>query len=158
MQALIYFYIRILCQHKIYGMTEEQMILVRSSWKTFRNVNPSLIANVFYSKLFFDNPKLRKMFPEDMDKQHLKFVDMLNVMISRIDSTEDTTEKIKALAKRHVGYGVRTEHYQFIGNALLWTIEKGLGNDWNDAIKEAWDAYYNMIAGIMIEAANKLPV
>src|SRR4249919_2435623 len=71
------------------SMTEEQMILVRNSWRTFRNVKPALIANVFYSKLFFDNPKLRKMFPENMEKQYLKLVDMLTVMISHIDNPDD---------------------------------------------------------------------
>jgi len=55
-----------------------------------------------------------------------------------------------------VGYGVRAEHYQMIGNALLWTMERGLGNDWNEILKEAWEAYYNEVAGIMITAANQL--
>src|SRR5215470_5251217 len=117
-------------------MTEEQVILVKNSWKIFRNVAPATIANLFYSKLFFEHPKVRKMFPEDMEHQYVKFIDMLTMIISRLD-TKEITEDIKALAERHIGYGVQTEHYPMVGEALLWTLEKGLGNDWNEEVKKA---------------------
>jgi hemoglobin-like flavoprotein len=41
-----------------------------------------------------------------------------------------------------------------VGEALLWTLEKGLGNDWNLEVKKAWLACYDMISETMISAAE----
>jgi|SRR5215471_15789727 len=135
-------------------MTDEQVILVKNSWKIFRNVNPATIANLFYSKLFFDHPRVRKMFPDIMEQQYVKFIDMLTMIVSRLDNPEEITEELKALAERHAGYGVHTEHYPMVGEALLWTLEKGLGSDWNKDVEKAWAACYKMIAGVMINATT----
>jgi hemoglobin-like flavoprotein len=137
-------------------MTKEQIALVKNSWRILRDVDHALIGNVFYTKLFFDNPKLEKMFPGNMELQYLKLIDMLSIIVSRLDTDNQVIEDMKALARRHVGYGVRTEHYQYVRAALLWTIEKGLGNDWNEKIKEAWTVCYDMISGIMIEASKQV--
>ena len=62
-------------------MTDEQVILVKNSWKIFRNVNPATIANLFYSKLFFDHPRVRKMFPDIMEQQYVKMFYAILVLI-----------------------------------------------------------------------------
>jgi hypothetical protein len=49
------------------------------------------------------------------------------IIISLLISPE-TRGKAGALAKRHVGYGAKAEHYPVVGAALLWTLEKGLGD------------------------------
>jgi len=59
------------------------------------------------------------------------------------------------VSMRHVGYGVKPDHYRLVGNALLWTLEKGLGSSWNDKIKDAWRAFYEMIAAMMISAGRE---
>jgi hemoglobin-like flavoprotein len=134
-------------------MTEEQIMLVKNSWKTFRNVDAGVIGDLFYSKLFLDHPRLQKMFPS-VEQQHRKLIDMLSYIVSRIDKPETMMEDIKALGIRHEGYGVKPEHYKLVGDALLWTIERGMGKDWNNAMKAAWTAFYSMIATTMIAAAK----
>jgi hemoglobin-like flavoprotein len=37
-------------------------------------------------------------------------------------------QKILKTCLRHTGYGVKPDHYRLVGNALLWTLEKGLGS------------------------------
>ena len=44
-----------------------------------------------------------------------------------------------ALAKRHVGYGAKAEHYPVVGGALLWTLEKGLGDAWTPERRRGLD-------------------
>jgi len=140
--------------NKPFMMTEEQITLVKNSWKIFGNIDPAIVADVFYTKLFFDNPRLRRMFPKYMNLQYKKLIDMLTSIITRLDKTDEIDDDLKALAIRHVDYGVKREHYALVGEALIWTLEKGLGNDWNDKLKEAWLACYTMIANIMINAAE----
>jgi hemoglobin-like flavoprotein len=136
-------------------MTDEQVTLVKNSWKMFRNVDPWLIADVFYSKLFLDNPELRQLFPANMDQQYRKLIDMLSVVISRLDDLADITTDIKMMALRHESYGVKPRHYRLVGHALLWTLERGLGNDWNDEVKKAWLACYTKLAETMIAAIRQ---
>ena len=58
-----------------------------------------------------------------------------------------------ALAKRHVSYGAKAEHYPVVGAALLWTLEKGLGDAWTPAVADAWTAAYGTLSGYMISEA-----
>ena len=58
-----------------------------------------------------------------------------------------------ALAKRHVSYGAKPEHYPVVGAALLWTLEKGLGDAWTSEVAEAWTTVYGTLSGFMISEA-----
>lgn len=44
---------------------------------------------------------------------------------------------MQALDKRHVPYGVLPAHYDVVGQALLATLEGGLGAEWNDQARRA---------------------
>ena len=137
------------------GMTEQQIILVKNSWKIFRKVDAGLIGDVFYSKLFCDNPQLQQMFPTSMEQQYRKLIDMLSVIIAKLDDLSGITADIKMMALRHEGYGVKPQHYRLAGKALLWTLKRGLGNDWNNELEEAWMAAYTKLAEAMIAAVRQ---
>lgn len=130
-------------------MTTEQILLVKKTWKVFRGISPETVGDLFYSKLFADNPSLRKMFPANMQQQYQKLIDMLNAIVIRLDKLDELTEEIAAMAQRHVGYGVRPAHYKLVGSALLWTLQKGLGEDWNDEVKDAWIKCYTTLSDTM---------
>lgn len=130
-------------------MTTEQILLVKKTWKVFRGIRPETVGDLFYSKLFADNPSLRKMFPANMQQQYQKLIDMLNAIVIRLDKLDELTEEIAAMAQRHVGYGVRPAHYKLVGSALLWTLQKGLGEDWNDEVKDAWIKCYTTLSDTM---------
>lgn len=120
-----------------------------------RGIDPSVVAGTFYARLFTDYPAIKKMFPKDMEAQYVKLIDMLNYVVARLDRPDELTENIAAMAERHVGYGVKPGHYKLVGDALLWTLEKGLGNDWNPAVKDAWTEAYTLLADAMINAGNR---
>jgi hemoglobin-like flavoprotein len=135
-------------------MTSEQILLVKKSWRVFRGISPATVGDLFYSKLFTDNPALRKMFPKDMQPQYQKLIDMLNAVVMRIEKLDGLNEDIAAMAQRHVQYGVRPAHYKLIGTALLWTLQKGLGSDWNEEVKNAWATCYKILADTMIKSTS----
>lgn len=115
------------------------------------SIDPKIIGDAFYSKLFADHPALRKMFPTEMDKQYIKLVDMLSSIIMSLDQIESVSANIVAMSKRHNGYGVKAHHYTMVGNALLWTLRKGLGAEWNQDVESAWNSCYQSLANVMIE-------
>ena len=139
-------------------MTNQEIALVKKSWSIMQKIDPAIVADVFYSKLFSDKPALRRMFPSKMDQQYRKLIDMLNAIIARLDRLEELKEDIEAMGRRHVGYGVKEQHYKLVGTALLWTLQKGLGADWNAELHEAWISCYNKLSGVMINASQKEPI
>lgn len=134
-------------------MTNAQINLERKSWRVFLRISPAVVADAFYSKLFFDRPELRRIFPKNMAGQYQKLVDMLWAMVARLENLESFEQEIAALPKRHEGYGVKPKHYGMVGATLLWTLERGLGSDWNEETAEAWGACYRMISSQMQKEA-----
>jgi len=58
-----------------------------------------------------------------------------------------------ALAKRHVAYGVKAADYKPVGAALLWTLERGLGEQWTPELAAAWGSAYTVLSDFMIGEA-----
>ncbi len=135
-------------------MTKEQVRIVRNTWLSLHGVNPTLLGDVFYSRLFLKEPSLRKMFQMPQELQAKKLMDMLDLIVSRLDRLNELNEDIRQLAIRHEGYGVKPRHYEEVGNALLWSISKGLGKDWNEEVKAAWIVCYSTLTQVMLEAVN----
>lgn len=136
-------------------MKESDILLIKRSWRVFREMDPAVIGDAFYSKLFSYNPSLRKMFPSNMSLQYQKLMDMFNTIIARLDKLDDLTNEISAMAQRHVRYGVRPAHYKLVGNALLWTLKQGLGNDWTPEVANAWTKCYALLSEAMILASEE---
>ncbi len=133
-------------------MKPEQIKLVKKTWKILMGIDPKIIGDAFYAKLFTDQPALRRMFPSEMDKQYVKLVDMLSSIIMSLDHAPTIeSNELVAMSKRHTGYGVKTEHYTMVGNALLWTLKKGLGSEWNEETEKAWSDCYQSLADTMIK-------
>jgi len=135
-------------------MTKEQILLVKRTWSIFREIDPAVVGDVFYSKLFFDMPHLEKLFHTPKEEQSGKLIEMLSVIVGRLDNLEELTEEIKQLAIRHVHYGVKEHHYKAVGTALLWTLQQGLGRDWNEKVKEAWASCFHVLSTTMINASD----
>ena len=136
-------------------LTKRETALIKKSWSLLRKIDPVVLGDVFYNKLFFDNPELRKMFPEDMEGQYRKLLDMLNTIIERLEKIDELKGDIVAMAKRHEGYGVKPEHYSMVGIALIWTLQKSLGTEWTDEVRSAWVNCYAILSGTMITVTSK---
>lgn len=135
-------------------MRDEEIRLVKRSWQILRKIDPILLGDVFYSRLFIDAPGLRPMFATRMDGQYRKLINMFDVMIANLDQTAVLAAELQGLGQRHVGYGVKPQHYELVGQALLWTLEVALGSDWNPKLKTAWKQCYQEISKIMQHASR----
>lgn len=135
-------------------LTEKQISLIRKNWRQIRGIDPAIVGDAFYSKLFLDLPVSKRMFKSSKSEQALKLIDMFNVIIARLDRISVLNDELKQLAIRHVEYGVKDEHYQYVGNALIWTLKKASQHDWNQELEEAWIECYNLLAKTMIEATK----
>lgn len=133
-------------------MTPEQITLVQTS---FAKVAPiaDAAAALFYARLFEIDPSLRSMFHGDMEEQGRKLMSILQVAVSNLHRLDTIIPAVKALGARHARYGVEDRHYATVATALLWTLEKGLGDDFTPTTRDAWVAAYTALANTMKAAA-----
>ncbi len=133
-------------------MTPQQVALVQAS---FAKVAPiaEQAAALFYGRLFETAPETQALFHGDMTIQGRKLMGAITTVVTNLDDLGAVVPVAQELARRHVGYGVRPEHYAPVGAALLWTLEQGLGGDFTPDVGAAWAAAYGALSGAMIAAA-----
>ena len=136
-------------------MTPDQIHLVQ---KSFAMVAPiaDQAAALFYDRLFTLDPALRPMFRGDISEQGKKLMATLAVAVNGLKRPEKIIPTVQHLGRKHAGYGVRPEHYAVVGEALLWTLDKGLGDAFTLETEEAWTAAYTLLATVMQEAAAEV--
>ena len=133
-------------------MTPDQIKLVQQSFAKVAAISEQAAA-LFYERLFAVAPAVKAMFPADMTEQRKKLMATLAVVVNGLGNLEAVLPAASALAKRHVSYGAKPAHYPVVGGALLWTLEKGLGDAWTPETAAAWTAAYGTLSGYMISEA-----
>ena len=138
-------------------MNSEQITLVQTSFSDVRPI-AATASGLFYDRLFALDPSLRPLFKGDMTEQGRMLMSTLSSAVNSLTKLDALAPVLRSLGARHVTYGVRTEHYETVGSALLWTLEQGLGEKFTPSVREAWTAAYDLMAGVMqmgaIEASS----
>ena len=133
-------------------MNQEQIQLVQSTFGRVRN-DADGVAALFYGRLFEIAPEVRPMFRGDMTAQGRKLMTALALAVDSLTRLESLIPALESLGRKHVQYGVQDKHYDVVGQALLWTLEKGLGLAWTPEARDAWAATYGIVASVMQKAA-----
>ncbi|MEU0090017.1 globin domain-containing protein [Kribbella sp. NPDC006257] len=108
----------------------------------------------FYSHLFVSHPEVRSMFPLSMANQRDKFVNALGRIVSHADQLDKDEAFLQHLGRDHRKYSVVAEHYNAVGASLCATLMHFLGSDWDEDLAAQWTAAYQVVARIMVEAAE----
>jgi hemoglobin-like flavoprotein len=117
-------------------------------------VMPEVAGALFYERLFAINPSFRPLFKNDMRIQVGRLMTMLSMVVYNLHQPDQILPAIRDLAIRHVEYGVKLADYDALREALLWTLERVLGEDLTPAVREAWTICYDELAGEMKAAAG----
>jgi hemoglobin-like flavoprotein len=134
-------------------MTPNQIDLVQRSWNQVAPMGEAAIL-MFYERLFFVDPSLRMLFRHNMKDQSRKVLAMLSFTVAGLSRPHEILPLVQSMGRRHSSYGVRDEHYDTVGSALLWTLEQGLGSSFTPAVREAWTAAFGVLANAMKDAAK----
>lgn len=132
-------------------MNSNQKALVQESFAQVRPMAEAAAA-LFYGRLFELDPTLRPLFKGDLKEQGRKLMDMLGLAVKGLDRPEALIPALETMGQRHAGYGVKDRDYETVGEALLWTLEQGLGPNFTPEVKEAWTVLYRLVAEIMCGA------
>jgi len=134
-------------------MTTHEIQIVKKTWSIVSKLDPTVAGTLFYTRLFANNPGIKKMFTTPIKEQSAKLISMINYAITKLDKPGDMLTEVAKLAKRHVQYGVEPGHYLHVGNALIWTLAQALDEHWTEETRAAWVSCYTMLSNTMIEAA-----
>ena len=134
-------------------MTPEQVKLISLS---FGRVFPFRrhLVKTFYGKLFADQPKVRVLFPEDMSGQFDKLADMLHLIVTQLGTSEDFMSEVKALGRRHAGYGATAEHYDAVGVALIHALRTVTPSGLSAEEEAAWIEAFKTLSAVMIQSGK----
>ncbi|WP_246838900.1 globin family protein [Leptospira yasudae] len=131
----------------------DEIEMVRSSFEKVYG-NKEEVATLFYKKLFELEPTYKAMFKGDMAEQGRKLMLMLRTLVSGLGDLSSLVPVIEDMGKRHLKYGVKVEDYNVVGEALLATLQQGLGEEFTPKLKGLWAAVYQIVAKTAIEGAK----
>jgi hemoglobin-like flavoprotein len=134
-------------------LSSTDIALVRASFAQVATIQEAT-ADLFYERLFVIAPKLHALFPADLSKQKRKLMQMITAAVGGLDGLDGLVPAVKALGALHVGYGVTTADYAVVGEALLWTLEQGLGEEFTPEVRSAWANVYDLLAATMQAGAT----
>ena len=129
-------------------LTANDIALVRASFAKVLPIKDAA-ADLFYNRLFEIAPQLRPMFPKDLKEQKTKLMAMIAAAVGGLHDLNTLVPHVKALGARHAGYGVTVAHYSMVAEALMWTLERGLGDEFTPQVRSAWAKVYGVLAGTM---------
>jgi hemoglobin-like flavoprotein len=129
---------------------------IRLVQESFEKVAPiaDTAAALFYDRLFTLDPSLRPLFKSDLKAQGKKLMAALALAVRGLHKPAQIIPAVQQLGRRHVAYGVQPSHYETVGQALLWTLAQGLGEEFTPEVEAAWTTAYNTLASLMLAAAQ----
>ncbi len=108
---------------------------------------------MFYGRLFEIAPAVKPLFRGDMKEQGSKLMATLAVVVNGLGNLQaDTAGGERA---RQASRGVRSKagRLRAGGRGAVWTLERGLGEQWTPELAPAWGAAYAMLVQFMIDEA-----
>jgi hemoglobin-like flavoprotein len=133
-------------------MTPQQVKAIQESFARLAPISEQAAA-LFYGRLFEIAPSVKPLFRGEMLEQGRKLMATLGLVVDGLSKLESILPAASRLAKRHVDYGVKPAHYEPVGAALLWTLERGLGDQWTPELSATWAAAYTILSDYMIGEA-----
>ncbi|PRP97537.1 Serine/threonine-protein kinase Pkn1 [Enhygromyxa salina] len=115
-------------------------------------------AEAFYADLFERHPDSIALFEHsDMQRQHKMLTDTLALAVRGLDNFAKIEDAVRELGERHVDYGATLRDYKFVGQALLATLERFLGDAFTPEAELAWREVYSTLVRTMTMTPTMTP-
>jgi NAD(P)H-flavin reductase len=108
----------------------------------------------FYSHLFLSHPETRALFPVSMAHQRDRLFQALGDVVARVDDLDALVPLLQQLGRDHRKFGTVAAHYPAVGASLLAAL-RHFDEDWNESLERDWTAAYELVAQVMVEAADE---
>lgn len=92
----------------------------------------------FYARLFERYPEYRALFPEVMDQQMEKMVEILSAIIRFSDHIDLIRPYLLGAARAHESLGIDAEDLRKFTDVLIEAVGDACPEQWNEASERAW--------------------
>ena len=131
----------------------EQIELVRTTW-TYVAPMAEQAATLFYNRLFELEPAIKRMFaPSNLRVEKRILMQTVGTAVKHLHRPEKAVPTVRGLGRRHACCGVQERHYDVVAEALLWALEKGLGNRFTHEVRDAWAVTCTLLADTLKDTA-----
>lgn len=115
--------------------------------------NPELTSEYFHEELFRRAPDARTLYRMELRRQGPMLMNRLGVILSRMHDVEALRPFVSDLARRHVAYGVKADHYPIVREALVVAFRRVLGTEFTPKAEAILNEAYDSVAEIMIDVS-----
>ncbi|NNF77425.1 MAG: hemin receptor [Rhizobiales bacterium] len=137
-------------------MSPEEIEHVNQSWQSIVLMGDTAIQ-MFYRRLFDIDASAHALFSEtQMAEQRVKFMETFGLLVENIGNLEAHEPMLEELGRRHAAVGVEDHHYDAVHQALVSTIESGLGHVLDREARIAWDIAYRRMTAAMRRGAAEV--
>lgn len=138
-------------------LDDQQKKILRESWRLVVPIADTA-ADLFYRRLFELKPDYRVYFKSDLAAQKRKLIAMLAFIVKSVDWPDDAWREsvaaeddlfliVLALGRRHSElYKIPDATYDSVGEALIWTLDYGLGKAFTSEARAVWTQLYGLLA------------
>ena len=122
--------------------------LVTSSFALVRP-NGQQATALFCRRLSQTAPQVRERFGDDPVEHADDVISAVAGVVARLDDPDRLESIASDLATLQVQYGLRAEDLDAVCDALLWTLNTGLGHRFTSAHDAAWHSAYDAFVATM---------
>lgn len=108
----------------------------------------------FYSHLFWNNPAMRELFPEDMQPQRDRLFAALTHVVTHLESP-GLAEYLGQLGRDHRKFLASPALYAAVGSSLNAAFAHAAGAAWSLEAEKAWSEAYGHVADLMLAGARE---
>jgi|KBSSwiStaDraftv2_1062776.scaffolds.fasta_scaffold167003_3 hemoglobin-like flavoprotein len=133
-------------------MTPEHIHAVQSTWGKVLPIK-AIAARLFCERLLETDPSLSCLFRGDMRQQGAKLIQVIDAAVNALSRLDRIGPLMQVIGRRYADRGVDDHHFGMVGDALLWTLDKGLGDEFTPEVRDAWATVYGELVAAMLDAA-----
>jgi nitric oxide dioxygenase len=80
------------------------------------------------------------VFKGDRRARFQKYISIVSATVRGLGNEETLLSAVRALGVRHARFAASDFHLASVGQALIWSLEKSLRNDFTPEVRSAWIA------------------
>ncbi len=137
-------------------MIDQEIQIVQNTWYDVTKNEDPKIGVLFYTRLFEEAPRLKIIFKNDITIHGKRFESMMNYLVNKLNNS-NVIHEARSLGRKYAEYGITTEHYDHIKEALFWALRTKLREKWTPDVMVSWIWFYSTLSCIMKDAGREKP-
>lgn len=85
-----------------------------------------------------------------MNHHYIRLYALANYAVKNFEELNPSNRTFFQIFNNLIPFPIISEEFKNMRIALIWTIEKGLDNEWNSYTQMAWNEFFNSIENIAL--------